>query len=155
AVPKTVFSDKLRLVFMVGMEGAGHHYVTDAAGIVFRKHPSMRLHGKLFQNPDAFYLPVIMRESSAAFGMAMDEARSDMRKLAERAEHVPSSGILHIMNGLSFPAGHGNQRVMQYMDPRLVAEAAEAGGVDLRFLYLKRSARELLLADTVHRHFQE
>ncbi|CAN0311826.1 unnamed protein product [Scytosiphon promiscuus] len=44
---------------------------------------------------------------------------------------------------------------MQYVDPRLMAEAAEAEGVDFRVLYLKRSAKELLLADTVHRHFQE
>ena len=33
--PKPVFSSKLRLVFLVGLEGTGHHYMVDAFSDVF------------------------------------------------------------------------------------------------------------------------
>ena len=34
-LPKTVFSSKLRLVFLVGLEGTGHHYMVNAFNNVF------------------------------------------------------------------------------------------------------------------------
>lgn len=106
AVPKTVFSSKMRLVFIIGLEGAGHHYFTGAASDMFRKHPSVPLDGPMFQNAKAFYVPVIMRGSAAGFHSAMDEARSDMRALAQHAEELPPPGTFHIMKGRSFPVGY-------------------------------------------------
>ncbi|CAN0167541.1 unnamed protein product [Hapterophycus canaliculatus] len=41
------------------------------------------------------------------------------------------------------------------MDLRLLAEAAEAEGIDFRVLYLRRSARDFIVANSVHRLFQE
>ncbi|CAN0188320.1 unnamed protein product [Hapterophycus canaliculatus] len=154
-VPKTAFSNKMRLVFIVGLEGAGHHYITGAIQDMFRENPPPSLNGTLFRNDDAFFLPAIMSESSAAFDEAVDEAHRDMVVLAQHAERLPPPGTFYMMHGQSFPSGYGIHKVMQYMDPRLIAEAAEAGGVDLRVLYLRRPARELLLADTVHRRFQD
>jgi len=46
-------------------------------------------------------------------------------------------------------------KVFKYMDLRLLAEVAEAAGVDFRVLYLRRKARDIILANTVHRHFQK
>jgi len=45
--------------------------------------------------------------------------------------------------------------VFQYMDLRLLAQTAEAEGVDFRVLYLRRPARDIILANTVHRDFQK
>lgn len=154
-VSKTVFSDKIRLLFVVGLEGAGHHYVDGATHAVLRNHRPSPLNGTMFQDPKAFYVPAIMKKSAAAFHMTFDAARDDMLSLAQQAERLPYPGSFRVLKGRSFPTGFGVHRVLQYMDLRLIAEAAEAGGVDLRVLYLKRSARELLLADTVHRHFQK
>lgn len=46
-------------------------------------------------------------------------------------------------------------KVFKYLDLRMLAEAAEAEGVDFRVLYLRRPARDIVLADTVHRKFQK
>ncbi|CAN0273734.1 unnamed protein product [Scytosiphon promiscuus] len=155
AVSKTVFSNKMRLVFIAGLEGAGHHYITGATQAIFREHPSPPFNGTtMLQNGRVFYLPMIMGKSSASYSAAIDKARGEMRSIAQYEEQLPYPGTFYYVKGRSFPTGRGLHRVMQYMDPRLIAEAAEAEGVDLRVLYLKRSAKELLLADTVHRQFQ-
>ncbi len=46
-------------------------------------------------------------------------------------------------------------KVFKYMDLRLLAEVAEDAGVDFRVLYLRRKARDIILADTVHRQFHK
>ncbi|CAM9392363.1 unnamed protein product [Scytosiphon promiscuus] len=154
AVSKTVFSDKMRLVFLVGLEGAGHHYFTDAAKAMFREHPSLLHNGTMFQSGSEFYIPNAMGKSSADFEKAVRKGQKRMEDLAQLGERLPPPGSLKIFKGKSFPSGFGVHRAMQYVDPRLTAEAAEAEGVDLRVVYLKRSAKELILADTVHRQFQ-
>ncbi|CAN0455879.1 unnamed protein product [Laminaria digitata] len=55
----------------------------------------------------------------------------------------------------SYPDGWGLNKVMKYLDLRLLAEAAEAEGVDFRILYLQRPAKDILVANTIHRNFQE
>lgn len=42
-----------------------------------------------------------------------------------------------------------------YFDLRLMAEVAEAEGVDFRVVYLRRPVKDVILANTVHRRFQE
>ncbi|CAN0314861.1 unnamed protein product, partial [Scytosiphon promiscuus] len=54
---------------------------------------------------------------------------------------------------ISYPYLGGSNKVFQYTDLRMLAEAAENEGVDLRILYLKRSANELVIANTIHRDF--
>lgn len=46
-------------------------------------------------------------------------------------------------------------KVFGYLDLGLLAEVAEAEGVDLRVLYLRRSARDVVVANTVHRDFHK
>ncbi|CAN0231708.1 unnamed protein product [Scytosiphon promiscuus] len=153
-VAKTAVSTQMRLVFVLGLEGAGHHYFTGAREDMFRANPNLPEMEDGFPGYLSYFLPFIMGESAATFEHAQVEARTAMRDLAQRAVLLPSPGTFHLLRGRSVPTGNGNQKVMQYVDPRLMAEAAEAEGVDFRVLYLKRSAKELLLADTVHRHFQ-
>lgn len=153
-VPKTVFSTKMRLVFGLGLEGSGHHYMIGAREAIIRAHKGLP---KNVQGPGkgSFYLPDTMRRSAAGFDRARTSARADMRRLARRAELMSSPGTFQFLELYSFPTDNGGQKVMQYVDPRLMAEAAEAEGVDFRVIYMKRSARELLLANTAHRHFEK
>lgn len=46
-------------------------------------------------------------------------------------------------------------KVFGYLDLALLAEVAEAEGVDFRVLYLRRRAQDIVLADTVHRDFHK
>ncbi|CAM9512875.1 unnamed protein product [Ectocarpus sp. 13 AM-2016] len=155
-VNKAVVSSNMRLVFQLGLEGAGHHYIIGAFQGMFKAHPDLvQFDGKLpeFQK---FFIPTTMRRSSTAFTVSWQQGRDQMRDLSHFAETLPAPGTVQLVTGgISYPSGSGPQKVQQYMDLRLLAEAAEAGGVDLRVLYLKRSAKELLLADTVHRGFQK
>lgn len=54
---------------------------------------------------------------------------------------------------MSFPNFNGNDKALQYVDFRLLAEEAERAGVDVRFVYLARSARSILISDTQHNHY--
>ncbi|CAN0161088.1 unnamed protein product [Scytosiphon promiscuus] len=153
-VAKTVISTEVRLVFILGLEGAGHHYFTGAIADMFRANPNLPKMEDGFPGYSPYFVPFIMGKSAAAFDSAQGEARTAMSDLLRRAERLPYPGTVQLLRGHSIPTGGGGQKVMRYVDPRLMAEAAEAEGVDFRVLYLKRSAKELLLADTVHRHFQ-
>lgn len=54
---------------------------------------------------------------------------------------------------LSYPKGHGQDKVLKYVDLPLIALAAEAEGLDLRILYLSRSAVDVVTSTTKNRHF--
>lgn len=154
-VDKAVFSDNMRLVFAMGLEGAGHHYILRTRNGIMEEHPNAAQFNKGFPSSRNYYLPSIMSESSFVFDQKVQAARDEMIELARLSESL-SSPTFHLLGGgTSFPCAHGPQKVMQYADPRLMAEAAEAGEVDFRILYLKRSARDLLIADTLHRDFPE
>lgn len=124
---------------------------------MFKAHPELvRFDEKLPSFWKKFYIPTTMRGSSTAFTESWQQGRDQMRDLAQRAQTLPTPGTVQLFTGgISYPCGHGPHKVQQYVDLRLLAEAAEAEGVDLRVLYLKRTAKELLLADTVHRRFQK
>lgn len=50
---------------------------------------------------------------------------------------------------------HTVPKVFGYLDLELLAEVAEAEGVDFRVLYLRRPARDIVVADTIHRDFHK
>lgn len=164
--PKTRYSDQMRLVFTVGLEGAGHHYVVRAFEHVYDKHHDrVRLNGCRLAAP--YFFAYTMAESPSHFSEARAQARNGMRKLALEAQLVAPPGIVATMQArrkhenacellmASFPTFGGPQKVFQFMDFAMLAEMAEAEGIDLRLVYLQRSAKELIIADTRHRHFQE
>ncbi|CAM9699176.1 unnamed protein product [Ectocarpus fasciculatus] len=154
-VHKTVVSNNVRLVFQLGLEGAGHHYIIGAVEDMFEAHPDLVRLDVKFPQFGKFYIPNTMRTSSTAFAVSWQQGREQMRDFGQRARTIPPPGTIQfVVGGISYPCGNGPQKVQQYVDLRLMVEAAEAEGVDIRVLYMKRSAKELLLADTVHRGFQ-
>lgn len=152
-IPKTVVSDNFRLVFLAGLEGSGHHYFNGVGEAVEMANPDLPLiHHHLDVHP--FYLPVCMGESASNYAEAELQTTAGMQRLVELADHLPGPTFHLPKKNLSYPQNGGPGKVLQYSDLRMVAKAAEIGGVDLRVVYLKRSARDMIIANTVHRHFQ-
>lgn len=54
---------------------------------------------------------------------------------------------------MSYPNFNGQEKTLQYVDFRLLAEEAERAGVDVRFVFLTRSARSILVSDTEHNNY--
>ncbi|CAN0506020.1 unnamed protein product, partial [Scytosiphon promiscuus] len=48
---------------------------------------------------------------------------------------------------MSFPNFGGDDKPLQYVDVRTLAEEAERVGIDLRLVYLGRSAKDILTSD--------
>lgn len=152
-IPKTAVSDNFRLVFLAGLEGSGHHYFRGVGEAIKMANPDLPLiHHHLDVHP--FYLPVCMGESASSYAEAEREATAGIRTLVKLAAHLPGPTFYLPKNTLSYPQNGGPGKVLQYSDLRMVAQAAEMEGVDLRVVYLKRSARDMIIANTVHRQFQ-
>lgn len=54
---------------------------------------------------------------------------------------------------MSYPNYGGQDKDLQYVDLPLLVSAAEAEGVDLRLIYLSRSAMDVVTSTTRHRDF--
>lgn len=155
-LPKTVISSKLRLSILIGLEGSGHHYLIKAADDMFETNNeiSIRTTSCISLGP---YLTLTSIESSPlVYTRMLERARIEMHDLALEEKSLPWTGHLARMcSETSYPDGNGPQKALHYVDLRVLAEMAETEGVDIRFIYLRRSAHEIILADTVHRRFQE
>lgn len=156
-VAKTVVSDKFRMVFIAGLEGAGHHYIMAADDAMFEANPDLPRISKDDQlNEQPYYVPYFMGGNASRYALAEDQAKEEIRRIAELAADMPLPGGVYVLhNSYSYPTFSGKNKVMQYVDVQRMAEMAEANGIDMRVLYLRRSAKDLLVANTVHRNFQE
>lgn len=146
---KAIESDKFRMVVLAGLEGSGHHYMLAAAsrypGIDETYHPD--------NNP--YFLPVFMANGLSNYAHAEETAKEEMSRLKDYTAALPPPGRVYVHNSWSYPTDNGPHKVMQYLDMKRMADVAEDCGVDLRVLYLRRSAKDLLVANTVHRKFQK
>lgn len=156
-VAKTVVSDKFRMTFIAGLEGAGHHYIMAADSAMFTVNPDLPRISKDNQlSEQPYYVPSFMAVNASRYAQTKDQAREEMQRLAEQAADLPAPGSLYVLhNSWSYPTYSGRNKVMQYIDLQRMAEVAEDSGVDMRVLYLRRSAKDILIANTVHRDFQE
>lgn len=154
---KTVVSSKMRLVLAVGIEGTGHDYVLKVDDNLFRKNDHLsRLVGRATVKVGRYHIKRSMGTNAQHYYDTIDLGKKNMRTLAEKEAELPSPGTVMIVHGkYSYPDGHGPNKAMKYLDLRLLAEAAEAEGVDFRILYLRRAAKDILVADTMHRRFQD
>lgn len=155
-VTKAIESDTFRMVFLAGLEGAGHHYIMASDSAMLDMYPNLpRINETYLLSPKPYYLPTFMATSTTNYAQQEHKAREAMKRLAEQAAALPPPGSVYILhNSWSYPTFHGTHKVTQYIDLQRIAEVAEDTGVDLRVLYLRRSAKGLLVANTVHRHFQ-
>lgn len=152
-VAKTVVSDKIRLVFLAGLEGSGHHYFRSVGETVFEANAELpHIHNHLDVKP--FYLPFSMGGSASNYAKAGFLAREGMQWLSEQAARLSRPTFYLPRQTMSYPQNGGPKKVVQYNDLTMMAKAAEMEGLDLRVVYLKRSAQDMIIANTVHRGFQ-
>lgn len=168
-VRKTVYSSKMRMLFAVGLEGTGHHGLFHAIDRVFTENPDLvQMNECRMFAP--YYLVDAMTKTASHYNEAIKTAREQMRHLADKEQTLSSPGSVATIQGgsmmhpskcnhgggmLSYPNLRGTGKVMQYIDVRQLAEVAEAEGVDLRVVFLQRSAEGIVNSTTVHRHFQK
>lgn len=160
-VLKTAFSDKMRMVFLVGLEGSGHHTVNDVL--------HMLCESENVECPDVCSLAEVLYKELGSFSSAseykngLERLRSMMADLAQTEDRLRKQGsVISVatfsncerrVGEMSFPNYGGEDKPLQYVDLRRLAEEAERAGVDLRLIYLSRPASEILISTTEHRHF--
>ena len=159
-VPKTVISSNMRFVFPVGLEGTGHHYFVAVERHLFRTNQNLvEIPDRANIDGELYTINYSMGHSAQHYSTAHARARADMRILAQYGTAINFPGTLVSMHGkrskFSYPRGIGPNKALMYFDLRMLAEVAEAEGVDLRVLYLRRPVKGILIANTVHRHFQK
>lgn len=154
---KTVVSSTVRMVFVVGLEGTGHHFMN----AVLKKMCTL----ENFSCPNmahlakALYFEMGTPKTPSDYRAGLEGLRSAAKALALHSSGLEEGRISLLIPGgdwggeMSFPTLGGNDKPLQYVDFRILAEEAERAGIDFRMIYLVRSARNLLLSDTQNRHF--
>lgn len=159
---KTVSSTKTRMVFPVGLEGTGHHFMNHVLD-------EMCLLDEV-SCPDtcalakALYWKMATPEKTSEYREGLEALKSEIEALALAVDETPDDVISLLTFGrcefndskvgvMSYPNFGGVDKPLQYVDVRTLAEEAERVGIDLRLIYLGRSAKSILLSDTGHRYF--
>lgn len=167
-IEKHIVSSKLRLVFFAGLEGTGHHYFSEAFSMMFTTFSDV-VEIDACDIARNIYLPLTMTTDPFHYEKTQLALRSALQNLSEVQEDLGGEGTIvtvqhrkgqpsrcHGANAqLSFPNNPGPDKALAYPDLQVLARVAEEEGIDVRILYLQRSAKELLLSDTVHRHFHK
>lgn len=145
---KTVFSDKMRVVYLAGLEGVGHHYMQTA----FEGGSKVQKAGA-----DNFGWQASMSGTVSHYAESRSQAREQMQGFAQEEQGLQEgqARVVSLGSHLSYPYNGGPDKVFQYVDLRMLADLAEEEGLDLRIVYLRRSAHDMVVADTVHREFQK
>lgn len=157
-VPKTVFSSTMRFVLEVGLEGTGHHVVGEVLDHVIERNSNLERFTGHPIDGSLFAINYYMGQTVQHYNTTLERSRKTMRELAQRGEtllfpgtvvYTHDSGRYH-----SYPSGLGPYKALRYLDLRLFAEVAEEEMVDLRLVYLRRSVKDTLVANTIHRNFR-
>lgn len=165
-ISKTVVSNKLRVIFIVGLEGTGHHFASAAFRSVFEDHDLEQIGACLAHS---IYLPLTMHLTALTYLEAQNSLRMEMRRLAELEKDLQAPGTFVTvqrtnqvqeeecpsLGELSYPNNNGPDKALAYPDLQRLAQLAEEEGVDFRIMYLQRSAKALFLSNTSHRGFHK
>ncbi|CAN0296464.1 unnamed protein product [Scytosiphon promiscuus] len=151
ALPKTVRSDRMRAVYLMGLEGVGHHYIRSAIANASRDSPHRITSASAWE----YGCQTSMSGNVSRYLQSFHLSREQMQGFTweEKGLRDGQTMIVYFGKYISYPYLGGSDKVFQYTDLRMLAEAAEEEGVDLRIVYLKRSASDLVIADTIHRDF--
>lgn len=155
-VLKTVISSKLHMSVLVGLEGSGNHYMMEMIIEMFRTNGQISNQATPCLMHRLFLTLKSMESSTWMYSQVLEEAKAEMHDLAIQEPNLPWPGHLaRLCMDMSYLSGIGARKVMHCMDLHVVAKMAEEEGVGLRVVYLKRSDHDILVANTIHRNFQE
>ena len=155
-VKKTV-SSTFRLVFLVGLEGSAHHYLASAFKHIKATGDDVQ---DYYEQCRVMFRQLGIRKAMAKspsyYRERIEAARAHMQALAQYGSSLPPEDAVSFFCGKnSYPRLNGAEKVFSYIDLGTLANLAEDEGVDLRVIYLKRPARQMILSTTVHRNFYE
>eukprot|EP00752_Nemacystus_decipiens_P004768 g4339.t1 len=163
-VAKTAFSDKMRLVFVVGLEGSGHHYLNDVVVGGLCKSDTVKC-PDICSLADVWYNKLSTFTNPSEYKDGIEELGKEMEHLSHFANGLRNKtvavanfakcGVLkrYHVGEMSFPDYAGRDKPLQHVDLRMLAEEAERAGIDLRLIYLGRASEEILISTTEHRRF--
>jgi hypothetical protein len=156
-VKKTVF-DGPTLLYVVGLEGAGHHFWMTMHNGTLKKTPK--------EVDDSIRgLISARRMLCGEEGAAAADCRrppdnwldAERKRTKKALEHFRSmaKGIYSAGPGFwSYPFHRdGPRAIFEHPDVGMLAQLAEDAGVDIRFLVTTRNADSMLQSDVSHRHF--
>lgn len=161
-IQKTAFSNNTRMIFIAGLEGSGHHFVNNVFQAVCESR-SVEC-PDVCAIADIWFSTLAEFNSTSEYEKGRERLRSEMGTLALTAERLRTEGssdasvatFHHCGNEvgeMSYPNWDGNDKPLQYVDLRILAEEAEGAGIDLRVIYLSRPAEEIMISTTEHRDF--
>lgn len=154
---KTVSNGAQRVVFVVGIEGTGHHMLRS----IFKGSDRSICIPLL---PDAPLTKNINKGGLFGSNVNQTEVKKYVLAFQEHADLYASpttSDKVMFVNVLcktdrgmmSYPNFKGACRELKYPDARILAEMYESIGVDFRVLVIIRNAVDILLSTSVNRHF--
>lgn len=160
-VQKQAKNNRIRLLFVAGLEGTGHHGIYAAMGPCFE---TGICRNATLVTKALFYRNESSNSSHGLFGMAdIDNALHQLRHVLKAMNDVKKYNAsslfvigLDTLDGagmLSYPNYNDDRyKVFEHPDLVTLCAAAEHVGVDMRILVLQRSAEDVL-ASTINRGF--
>lgn len=153
-VKKTTYSDKLRMIFLAGLEGSGHHTMN---GVLRTECNSDNVEcPNVCPVADALYNELGIFSNYPQYKNGLARLRTSMADLGSAGPLVSVATFgdcENVVGEMSFPNFGGIDKPLQHVDLRLLAEEAERAEIDLRVIYLGRSAESILISTTEHRRF--
>lgn len=157
---KKAINPKIRLLFVAGLEGTGHHAVCDMLTVCIKskKCEKEEIIGGACMRYDGNHREMYGLFGAAGSNNVMDEVTvienrmNDLLKL--QGDHLFYIGLKsHEGSGMmSYPNFEGKDKPLDYPDVFALAMIAESVGLDFRILVLQRSAHEII-ESTSHRGF--
>lgn len=164
--PKNVYSNNSRLLLVAGLEGTGHHAISDMMSVCMKASPSkscsedvdlsvMMMHSLAPEKHQIGQFGLFFGEDANRAGQHIQTIESRMKELAKASmSHLYFLGLgKTAKTGMfSYPAFAGPFKAINHPDAFALAVMAEKSNLDFRILVLQRNHLEIL-ASTHKRHF--
>lgn len=155
-VQKSVFSSKMRMILPVGIEGTGHHVMNEA--LTGMCELGTVVCPVACDVNRALYQYMGTPKDELHYKVGLKKLQDAMEALVLTANGLNDGTVLAIFGKcafrtMSFPSFGGPDKPLQHVDLTILAREAENVGIDLRFIYLGRSAKNILVSTTQHRNF--
>lgn len=156
---KKTFSDKIRLVFIAGLEGTGHHGLNSMFQICVKKRlckPEVEITQKIMsfkrlENQLHGLFGAVDVETSLHIADEIQKRMNELSNSTETQLYFLGLGFVKFSGMLSYPNYNGAYKTLDHPDAFTLAQLAEAAGIDFRVVVLQRNAMEILASDMDHR----
>jgi hypothetical protein len=155
-LPKRINSEGIRVIFVAGLEGTGHHawnavfeqcvssgecaVATNLTQALMQFDPVKKVVHGLFGADDAHVNSIQLYN--------VYQQMQSLAALSDSRAYLVGLCFVHRAAMLSYPNYNGVNKALDHPDLHILATLAEMAGVDFRVIVLQRSAREILSSTT-------